>query len=58
MAVEEEKFDLQLVHDNFLTSLTDEDDVLLRYYLDSYYELNKYDFYEFNLKLVMSSCVL
>lgn len=41
MASEEAKFDLQLVHDNFLTSLTDEDDVILKYYLDSYHELNK-----------------
>lgn len=43
MATEETKFDLQVVHDNFLSSLTDEDDIFLKYYLDSYDELNKYD---------------
>lgn len=42
MAVEEPKFDLQVVHDNFVTSLADEDDIILQHYLDSYYELNKY----------------
>lgn len=41
MAVEETKFDLQLVHDYFLASLKDDDDVNLKNYLDSYYELNK-----------------
>lgn len=41
MAEEEARFDLQVVHENFLTSLIDEDDVILKSYLDSYYELNK-----------------
>lgn len=41
MAVEETKFDLQVVHDKFLESLRDEDDVVLKHYLDSYCELNK-----------------
>lgn len=41
MATDETKFDLQVVHDNFVTSLTEEDDVILKHYLDSYYELNK-----------------
>lgn len=39
-----EKFDLQVVHDKFLNSLCEEDDVLIKYYLESYDELNKYVF--------------
>lgn len=35
------KFDLKVVHDKFLTSLHEEDDVHLKYYLESYEELNK-----------------
>lgn len=38
----EVKFDLKVVHDNFVTSLHEEDDVHLKYYLESYDELNKY----------------
>lgn len=41
MAADETKFDLQVVHDKFLISLNEEDDVILKHYLDSYYELNK-----------------
>ena len=36
-----DKFDLVVVHDNFLTSLHYEDDVSLKEYLSSYDELNK-----------------
>lgn len=35
------KFDIKLVHDNFITSLHEEDDVKLQDYLYSYEELNK-----------------
>ncbi|KAF2886212.1 hypothetical protein ILUMI_19962 [Ignelater luminosus] len=37
-----DKFDIKLVHDNFLTSLHEDDDVKLKEYLYSYEELNKF----------------
>ncbi|XP_022901918.1 ceramide-1-phosphate transfer protein [Onthophagus taurus] len=37
-----EKFNLLIVHDNFQTSLHDDDDVNLHFYLQSYEELNKF----------------
>lgn len=58
MAVEETKFDLQVVHDNFLTSLKEDDDVLLKYYLDSYHELNKYVFKKSYLYALQFSTLL
>lgn len=36
------KFDIKLVHENFVIALHEEDDVKLKEYLDSYEELNKY----------------
>lgn len=37
-----EVFDLEIIRDKLTTSLYESDDVLLRDYLDSYVELNKW----------------
>lgn len=36
-----EKFDIKIVHDNFLQAMHESDDVALNYYLQSYKELYK-----------------